>query len=378
MERLQIGEIIQNLRRRNKITQEQLANHVGVSTAAVSKWENKSSYPDIVILPKLARFFNVTIDELMDYKINLTNEDVSKILLECEVLIDDGKLEEAIELSEEYIKKYPSSYLLKSKLIQVYDMYTILVNDENRLMDIHMRSIEILKDIVENSNDINLNETSLFMLSSKYMFLNELDKAEEYLMKIHVPDVDPNTILPSIYFEQGKVVEGRRMLQNNLLKSFAQMYSSCSILAATYCDYREESDEKNLDIEIAKKYIDMSIKIKSVLDTNNKSLIPVDSNYLMLAKIYTNNKDVENAISCLNKMLEDIRKFNKDYMFNTNQIWCFNYLPDEEQICSEDILNKAYDNLAINIEMVLDDLKENHEYIRILKEIKELSKGNVK
>lgn len=374
MEKLQIGEVIQSLRRKNKITQEQLANYVGVSTAAVSKWESKSSYPDIVILPKLASFFKVSIDELMNYKINLSKEDVSDILKECESLIEEGKLEESISLSKEYIKKYPLSYLLKYKLIQVYTMYTILINDDKKILNANIRSIEILKDIAKNCNDINLKESSLFQLSSKFISLNNLDKAEECLKKIHVPEVDPNTILPSIYFEQGKVEDGRRLLQNNLLRSLIQMYSSCAILASTYCDYREESDGKNLDTEKAKKYIDLSIKIKSAIETGTKSIIPVDSTYLMLAKIYTRNKEKDKAIDCLGKMIVDINKFNKNGIVNTNELWCFDYLQEEEQICSEDILKKTYENLAKMIELDLSDLKDNERYSEILEEIKELSK----
>ena len=375
MEKLQIGEVIQTLRRKNKITQEHLANYIGVSTAAVSKWENKSSYPDIAILPKLASFFNVTIDELMDYKVNITNDDISNILRQCEELIASGNLEEVIILADESIRKYQSSYLLKHKLMHVYDMYIMLSNDKKKVLNINIRSIEILNDIIENSDNIDLRESSLFHLSSKYISLNELENAKECLLKIHAPEVDPNTILPGIYFEQGKIEEGRRLLQNNLLKSFIQMYSSCSILAASYCDYREESDKKNLDTEKAKQYIDLSIKIKEVLYAEDKSFIPMDSNYLMLAKIYMNNKEIEKAIDCLSKILDDARKFNKDCLFNSNKMWCFDYLPDGEQICTDEILNKTYENLANMIEVDLSELKNNEGYISILEEIKELSKG---
>ena len=54
---------LQNLRKRNGITQEQLAQRLGVSPQAVSKWEN-GSYPDGDLLPKLADFFGVSIDHL--------------------------------------------------------------------------------------------------------------------------------------------------------------------------------------------------------------------------------------------------------------------------------------------------------------------------
>ena len=52
------------------VTQEQLGDSIGVSGQAVSKWENGSALPDIQVLPKLADYFGISIDELMGYKLN--------------------------------------------------------------------------------------------------------------------------------------------------------------------------------------------------------------------------------------------------------------------------------------------------------------------
>ena len=62
-----IGDKIKELRKSSKLTQEQLAEYFGISSQAVSKWETGMSSPDIDMLPKIASFFNITIDELMDY-----------------------------------------------------------------------------------------------------------------------------------------------------------------------------------------------------------------------------------------------------------------------------------------------------------------------
>ena len=60
MNALNLAENIIRLRHDKKITQEQLANFVGVTKASVSKWETKQSMPDILLLPQLAAFFDVT------------------------------------------------------------------------------------------------------------------------------------------------------------------------------------------------------------------------------------------------------------------------------------------------------------------------------
>lgn len=62
---MDIGKNIQELRKKNAITQETLAYELGVSVAAVSKWENEKTVPDIWMLCQLADFFSVTTDELL-------------------------------------------------------------------------------------------------------------------------------------------------------------------------------------------------------------------------------------------------------------------------------------------------------------------------
>lgn len=65
-----IGSNIKRLRLNKGVTQEELGEILGVSSQAVSKWEKESALPDIMILPKLADYFAVSIDELMNYKLN--------------------------------------------------------------------------------------------------------------------------------------------------------------------------------------------------------------------------------------------------------------------------------------------------------------------
>ena len=60
-----LGTRIADLRKRRGITQDELAEKMGISAQAVSKWENDISCPDILMLPILADFFGVTIDSLL-------------------------------------------------------------------------------------------------------------------------------------------------------------------------------------------------------------------------------------------------------------------------------------------------------------------------
>ena len=67
MKDLNIGRNLIQYRRKRGITQEELAEHMGVSKASVSKWDTATTYPDITLLPRQASYFHITVDELMGY-----------------------------------------------------------------------------------------------------------------------------------------------------------------------------------------------------------------------------------------------------------------------------------------------------------------------
>ena len=65
---LKIGETIRSLRHRDGRTQEDLAKTLGVTCQAISRWEAGGGYPDLELLPAIANYFHVAIDELFGYR----------------------------------------------------------------------------------------------------------------------------------------------------------------------------------------------------------------------------------------------------------------------------------------------------------------------
>jgi transcriptional regulator with XRE-family HTH domain len=77
MKKQTLGMMISSLRKEKGMTQLELAEKMGVTDKAVSKWERDLSYPDINSIPKLAEIFGVSVDELMQVKTE-TKENISK------------------------------------------------------------------------------------------------------------------------------------------------------------------------------------------------------------------------------------------------------------------------------------------------------------
>ncbi len=71
-----IGNNILTLRRKKGVTQEVLADFIGVTKTSVSKWETGTTMPDIQMLPLLASYFEVSVDELINYVPMLNREQI--------------------------------------------------------------------------------------------------------------------------------------------------------------------------------------------------------------------------------------------------------------------------------------------------------------
>jgi transcriptional regulator with XRE-family HTH domain len=114
---INIGENIKNLRKRKEITQEELAEYLGISFQSISKWERGDGFPDITMLPDIADFFNISIDDLIGAERTVFDGgyfyDTLKQAKEYE---SSENYDEAIKLLREISMKYPNHYELTSKL----------------------------------------------------------------------------------------------------------------------------------------------------------------------------------------------------------------------------------------------------------------------
>ncbi len=107
---LNIGLNIKRLRTEKGFTQEQLADRLRVSSAAVSKWEAKNSYPDITLLFPLAEIFEVSVDELLGYDHEKEKAEISMLISQYQSLRIEGDFEKATELIQSGMKLYPHDY----------------------------------------------------------------------------------------------------------------------------------------------------------------------------------------------------------------------------------------------------------------------------
>lgn len=92
-----LGENIKRMRREKELTQEALAEFLGVTFQSVSNWERGESYPDITMLPEIAGFFKVSVDELLGVNRAEDEKELKKLLKEFDNLRDKKLITEALD-----------------------------------------------------------------------------------------------------------------------------------------------------------------------------------------------------------------------------------------------------------------------------------------
>jgi len=111
-----MGGRIRDLRRAAGLTQERLAELVGVSFQAVSKWENGVTLPDITLVTPLARVFGVSTDALLGFSLSDMRAEIDAIVARADALIETDPAE-GMRILSEGLAKYPDNEVLLCKML---------------------------------------------------------------------------------------------------------------------------------------------------------------------------------------------------------------------------------------------------------------------
>ncbi len=144
-----MGEKLKELRKNKNMTQEQLAELVGLTPQSVSKWECGIGLPDVAFLPILASIFDVSIDVLFGYDASKTEEKIEKIIREAKKYFwsDSARTEELLKTA---LLRYPNNEKLLRELLTLYE--SRIRNDEQK--GDYEKAIAIGEKLVAEAKDI--------------------------------------------------------------------------------------------------------------------------------------------------------------------------------------------------------------------------------
>ena len=165
---MDIGVVIKKYRKEAGMTQEEMANRLGVTTPAVNKWENSNSKPDIELLAPIARLFDISLDTLLSFHEYLSDTEIEEIIRKMDRMFLEEGYEKTYEWALRLIKEYPNcnmliwqaAVMLDARRItdkctnpekydkQINAWYELALHDENEEIQHHAAEEIVLKELI--------------------------------------------------------------------------------------------------------------------------------------------------------------------------------------------------------------------------------------
>jgi len=190
------SEKFKQYRKAKDLTQEQLADIFHVSPQAISRWETGATCPDIELLPSIAAYFEVTVDELLGVDKIKDKARIDEITAEIYEKWTAGDIKAVIEMSRSAMREFPHEYMFQKNLAHALDM-NYDSNEDKRKEQLH-EAMTILERILDNCTDNEVRDSTLFTLSHVYKRIGNKEKAIETAKKLSHSINSSCVVLPTL------------------------------------------------------------------------------------------------------------------------------------------------------------------------------------
>ena len=296
---MQIGQCIKEYRKKAGLTQEQTADYLGVSTPAVNKWERGNSFPDISLLPALARLLKIDLNTLFSFNEELTDHEIKIFMADLSDTALSGDLETAFQMAEEMLHKYPYSdillfqaaNILDSSLVLSKGRYTAEIIPDHK--EKYKQQILAWYEQAAQSQDEAVKTSAISKLAGKYIENLEYERANKLVEQLPDINIDKISFQADIFMHQGRADEAAALLEGKLLQDLEKI---------------QRNLYKLIDIEVKTKNQEKAEQIANITKEmvslfglwHYGTIIP----HLLLA-LY--QKDTDNSIQQLRTMLKEVQ-----------------------------------------------------------------------
>jgi len=235
---INIGGKIKQLRKQKNISQEVLANYLGVSFQAISKWETNTTLPDLTLIPAIASFFGTSTDELFDFNLYEIEKNIEKIVDEHSKYYDSDKTK-AEKILRDGLKKYPGNDILLNCLVGV--------------LPIPERSEEVIetcKALTESTRFDEVKYDAYRIMAEAYMSIGEYALAKQTIE--HIPEIYFTKLSVAAELLTGEDMFEAATKQKSI--SFEQTITMCELLA-DYYSAAGEKEKAKIQLQLARDMI---------------------------------------------------------------------------------------------------------------------------
>ncbi|MBR5944648.1 MAG: helix-turn-helix transcriptional regulator [Lachnospiraceae bacterium] len=317
---MQINEVIRKYRKQNNMTQEEMANRLGVSAPAVNKWESGASMPDVALLAPIARLLHISLDELLSFKDELSETEVSNIITEIMGMFEKEPFDTVYRKMVEVVREYPSSEsLILALAVTLYAKTLMLAPKDRSKYEGWIRDC-YEKLLTSDNEDIKLRAAD--GLYALFIGKEDYDEAEKCLEYYSAQNPEKKRKLATIYSRSGKYEEAYKTLEEIMFADYQKMsvllheISTVAIKTENYEKARNVLEKESalaevfemgeyyknagrLDYAVAVKDADMALEIMDTLLSHTGSLMDYTKSKLYEHMTFTpvNSAFTENMIN---------------------------------------------------------------------------------
>lgn len=374
MSSFNFADNIGKMRREKGITQEQLAEFIGVTKAAVSKWENQQSLPDILILPKLAAFFDISIDTLLGYEPQLSREQIQKLYQELSAEFAQKPFGEVMERSRELVRKYYSCYPLLFQIGCLWMNHFMLEQDTEGQKKILSDLSDLCDRIAAECREIRLCNDAVMLKAMADLQLGRAAEVVENIAEMLDPcrlTTNGEGILIQAYQMSGQLEKARSYTQVSMMLHLLGIVGGA-------VNYLAVCQQDRTSCEITIERIEGLFEIYQLENLHPNAVMQF---YYQAAICYCSYGEVQKALeqleryaACGKKLLAGELLLHGDDYFDAVESW-FDMLDLGRNAPRhrKTVLESFWQTLE---HPVFESLKERPEYQRILRSCAELKSKN--
>lgn len=234
---IHIAENIRAERKARSLTQEQLAEALGVTVGAVSKWESGASVPEIGLIVRLAEFFETSVDVLLGY--DWRGGGMGLAVERIRALRNEKRFDEATVEAEKALLKYPNSFVVVYGSALQYSLKGV----ERRCKKSYARALTLFEralELIAQNTDEHINEWTIRNnIADVTLCLGKTERALELLKKNNADGLNDGEIGYLLACEEHKPEEALPYLSNALIHGLTQMFRSVTGYFNAYCDLKD-------------------------------------------------------------------------------------------------------------------------------------------
>lgn len=345
---MKINELIRKFRKEQNLTQEQVANYLGVTAPAVNKWENGVSYPDITLLAPLARVLQTDVDTLLSFREELTDIEINAFIKEISEEVSAEGYEAVFEKVNHMIREYPNCDKLVLYSAQIMNGYLAMKIQDIIEKEKYENQIKAWLEAVAFGDDKELANMAVITLSQNYIASENYEEAQRLLDQIPPVGFDKRITQAGLYIRQGEYDKAYEVYEGMVYQNANLIISIMLQLIEALC--------KQEEYDAAMKYAEI---IRAAEESFELGRYNTFCGEMM---IYLEKKEKKKSLELLEELVDNV-----DTLYSARESCLYRHMKFKEDTSSDVV--KLMLKKGLESDNNMEFIRQTPQFERIIKKL---------